>query len=157
MLMIWLVISTLFFSHKHTAHCTLHTAHRRREINWGILLLHLPIWLSHKRDLERGLKNRESQKKGAQMEKALTKVGSFWISKKAKEEISNITEDLSVCLHSLPYPFLLVFQSLFFLPLLHSSWWSWMYCLLGPCSFSFCNLDIMLLNGEDPFDHFTKS
>jgi hypothetical protein len=31
------------------------------------------------------------------MEKALTKVGSFWISKKAKEEISNITEDLSVC------------------------------------------------------------
>lgn len=29
------------------------------------------------------------------MEKALTKVGSFWISKKAKEEISNITEDLS--------------------------------------------------------------
>ncbi|KAH7529015.1 hypothetical protein FEM48_Zijuj05G0138800 [Ziziphus jujuba var. spinosa] len=29
------------------------------------------------------------------MEKALTKVGSFWISKKAKEEISNITEDIS--------------------------------------------------------------
>ncbi|PON68917.1 hypothetical protein PanWU01x14_092340 [Parasponia andersonii] len=29
------------------------------------------------------------------MEKALSKVGSFWISKKAKEEISNITEDLS--------------------------------------------------------------
>ncbi|KAL5544554.1 hypothetical protein UlMin_008338 [Ulmus minor] len=29
------------------------------------------------------------------MDKALTKVGSFWISKKAKEEISNITEDLS--------------------------------------------------------------
>ncbi|XWS37307.1 hypothetical protein CRYUN_Cryun19dG0031900 [Craigia yunnanensis] len=29
------------------------------------------------------------------MEKALTKVGSFWISKKAKEELSNITEDLS--------------------------------------------------------------
>ncbi|KAF3437595.1 hypothetical protein FNV43_RR20351 [Rhamnella rubrinervis] len=29
------------------------------------------------------------------MEKALTKVGSFWISKKAKAEISNITEDLS--------------------------------------------------------------
>ncbi|EXC11010.1 hypothetical protein L484_015230 [Morus notabilis] len=29
------------------------------------------------------------------MEKALTKVGSFWISKKAKEEFSNITEDLS--------------------------------------------------------------
>ncbi|KAJ7956433.1 Protein of unknown function, DUF538 [Quillaja saponaria] len=29
------------------------------------------------------------------MEKALTKVGSFWISKKAKEEISNITDDLS--------------------------------------------------------------
>lgn len=55
------------------------------------------------------------------MEKALTKVGSFWISKKAKEEISNITEDLSVYLNSLPYPFLLVFQSLFFLPLLHSS------------------------------------
>ncbi|KAH0466775.1 hypothetical protein IEQ34_004013 [Dendrobium chrysotoxum] len=29
------------------------------------------------------------------MEKALTKVGSFWISKKAKEEISSIGEDLS--------------------------------------------------------------
>ncbi|KAG9439707.1 hypothetical protein H6P81_019872 [Aristolochia fimbriata] len=29
------------------------------------------------------------------MEKALTKVGSFWISKKAKEEISNIGDDLS--------------------------------------------------------------
>ncbi|KAG7954961.1 hypothetical protein I3843_11G047600 [Carya illinoinensis] len=29
------------------------------------------------------------------MEKALTKVGSFWISKKAKEEISHISEDLS--------------------------------------------------------------
>ena len=33
----------------------------------------------------------------SEMEKALTKVGSFWISKKAKAEISNITEDLSVC------------------------------------------------------------
>ncbi|MQL74098.1 hypothetical protein Taro_006470 [Colocasia esculenta] len=30
------------------------------------------------------------------MEKALTKVGSFWISKKAKEEISAIGDDLSV-------------------------------------------------------------
>lgn len=35
------------------------------------------------------------------MEKALTKVsslkaGSFWISKKAKEEFSNITEDITV-------------------------------------------------------------
>ncbi|KAK1296208.1 Uncharacterized protein QJS10_CPB15g01316 [Acorus calamus] len=30
------------------------------------------------------------------MEKALTKVGSFWISKKAKEEIASIGEDLSV-------------------------------------------------------------
>ncbi|GMN54225.1 hypothetical protein TIFTF001_023364 [Ficus carica] len=29
------------------------------------------------------------------MEKALTKVGSFWISKKAKEEFSSITDDLS--------------------------------------------------------------
>ncbi|XP_021286811.1 uncharacterized protein At5g01610-like [Herrania umbratica] len=29
------------------------------------------------------------------MEKALTKAGSFWISKKAKAELSNITEDLS--------------------------------------------------------------
>ncbi|XP_072972857.1 uncharacterized protein At5g01610 [Typha angustifolia] len=29
------------------------------------------------------------------MEKALTKVGSFWISKKAKEEISSIGEDIS--------------------------------------------------------------
>nr|CAD1837894.1 unnamed protein product [Ananas comosus var. bracteatus] len=29
------------------------------------------------------------------MEKALTKVGSFWISRKAKEEISSIGEDLS--------------------------------------------------------------
>ncbi|XP_068655365.1 uncharacterized protein At5g01610 [Aristolochia californica] len=29
------------------------------------------------------------------MEKALTKVGSFWISKKAKEEVSNISEDLT--------------------------------------------------------------
>ncbi|XP_020580197.1 uncharacterized protein At5g01610 [Phalaenopsis equestris] len=29
------------------------------------------------------------------MEKALTKVGSFWLSKKAKEEISSISEDLS--------------------------------------------------------------
>ncbi|KDP31297.1 hypothetical protein JCGZ_11673 [Jatropha curcas] len=29
------------------------------------------------------------------MEKALTKVGSFWISKKAKEEFSNISHDLS--------------------------------------------------------------
>ncbi|XP_058070200.1 uncharacterized protein At5g01610 [Magnolia sinica] len=29
------------------------------------------------------------------MEKALTRVGSFWISKKAKEEISSIGEDLS--------------------------------------------------------------
>ncbi|KAJ4824682.1 hypothetical protein Tsubulata_015026 [Turnera subulata] len=29
------------------------------------------------------------------MEKTLTKVGSFWISKKAKEEISNISHDLS--------------------------------------------------------------
>ncbi|MBA0575767.1 hypothetical protein Golob_024481 [Gossypium lobatum] len=29
------------------------------------------------------------------MEKALTKVGSFWISKKAKEELSNITQELS--------------------------------------------------------------
>lgn len=44
-------------------------------------------------------KNRESLELGkdSKMEKALTKVGSFWISKKAKEEISNITEDLSVC------------------------------------------------------------
>ncbi|KAI4335948.1 hypothetical protein L6164_014541 [Bauhinia variegata] len=29
------------------------------------------------------------------MEKALTKVGSFWVSKKAKEEISHIADDLS--------------------------------------------------------------
>ncbi|KAM1682073.1 hypothetical protein ACFX2K_039531 [Malus domestica] len=29
------------------------------------------------------------------MEKTLTRVGSFWVSKKAKEEISNITQDLS--------------------------------------------------------------
>lgn len=36
-----------------------------------------------------------SRRKGG-MEKALTKVGSFWISKKAKEEISSISEDLSV-------------------------------------------------------------
>ena len=31
------------------------------------------------------------------MEKALTKVGTFWVSKKAKEELSHITQDLSVC------------------------------------------------------------
>ncbi|XP_044485353.1 uncharacterized protein At5g01610-like [Mangifera indica] len=29
------------------------------------------------------------------MDKALTKAGSFWISKKAKEELSSITQDLS--------------------------------------------------------------
>ncbi|MCI39698.1 hypothetical protein A2U01_0060930, partial [Trifolium medium] len=29
------------------------------------------------------------------MDKALTKLGSFWVSKKAKEEFSNITNDLS--------------------------------------------------------------
>ncbi|KAJ0106315.1 hypothetical protein Patl1_18815 [Pistacia atlantica] len=29
------------------------------------------------------------------MDKALTKASSFWISKKAKEELSNITQDLS--------------------------------------------------------------
>ncbi|KAJ1421851.1 hypothetical protein SESBI_13490 [Sesbania bispinosa] len=29
------------------------------------------------------------------MDKALTKLGSYWISKKAKEEISHITDDLS--------------------------------------------------------------
>ncbi|ESR53914.1 hypothetical protein KPL70_006593 [Citrus sinensis] len=29
------------------------------------------------------------------MEKALTKVGTFWVSKKAKEELSHITQDLS--------------------------------------------------------------
>ncbi|KAK2411393.1 hypothetical protein QL285_046675 [Trifolium repens] len=29
------------------------------------------------------------------MDKALTKIGSFWVSKKAKQEFSNITNDLS--------------------------------------------------------------
>lgn len=48
------------------------------------------------------------------MEKALTKVGSLkvgglWISKKAKEEFSNITEDLSVS-----EVFLFVYVHLFF-------------------------------------------
>lgn len=49
------------------------------------------------------------------MEKALTKVGSLkvgsiWISKKAKDEFSTITEDLSVCYtyHSFD-PFLILF------------------------------------------------
>lgn len=32
------------------------------------------------------------------MDKAMTKLGSFWVSKKAKEEISHITNDLSVSL-----------------------------------------------------------
>lgn len=46
------------------------------------------------------------------MEKALTKVGSlkagtFWVSKKAKEEISNISQDLSVML---PFPFSFFFN-----------------------------------------------
>lgn len=43
------------------------------------------------------LREERTGKGETEMEKALTKVGSFWISKKAKAEISNITEDLSVC------------------------------------------------------------
>lgn len=55
------------------------------------------VWLQRIFSLVRETGPRRREK----MEKALTKVGSFWISKKAKEEISNITEDLSVRSHSL--------------------------------------------------------
>lgn len=52
------------------------------------------------------------------MDKALTKVGSlksgtFWVSKKAKEEISNISQDLTVMI--LPFSSLFVFAGFFFL------------------------------------------
>lgn len=51
------------------------------------------------------------------MDKALTKVGSlksgtFWVSKKAKEEISNISQDLTVMI--LPFSSLFVFAGGFF-------------------------------------------
>lgn len=43
------------------------------------------------------------------MDKAMTKLGSFWVSKKAKEEISHITNDLSVSLFFFFFLFLVYF------------------------------------------------
>lgn len=61
---------------------------------------------------------RERERVFKRMEKALIKVGSikaggFWISKKAKEEFSNITEDLTVRTYS-PSPSLFFFSIHFF-------------------------------------------
>jgi len=61
------------------------------------LLCHFVFYSENQRQRE---KERE-RARGREMEKALTKVTSFkvgssWISKKAKEELSNITNDLTV-------------------------------------------------------------
>ncbi|KAH1114799.1 hypothetical protein J1N35_008177 [Gossypium stocksii] len=52
----------------------------------------LKLWLKKAKLLNY---NNYAEKQSKEMEKALTKVGSFWISKKAKEELFNITEELS--------------------------------------------------------------
>lgn len=50
----------------------------------------------------------EREREGERMERALTKVnslkvGSLWISKKAKEEFSNISDDLTVSTDFVPF------------------------------------------------------